>query len=180
LAYGERIGTKANPAGDGELGRFKQAILDRSWATVSRSAQPRGLRRRRSVPKYSSHDWTFRQPMGLRGRPVVVLQYPAEPLATFDRTGRAGGFLTSDDQAVGEPLMVPLSVVMREEFRGSPSERRLPEEDHAVQAFALKAPHEALQMGVGQGCRVHPMRRLSANVSVSPTYSTRCSDTSST
>ena len=55
---------------------------------------------------------------------------------------------SSPDQAVVQPLMVAFSVVMGHVFSYRATKRRLSNEDHSIQGFALDQANEPLGVGV--------------------------------
>ena len=55
---------------------------------------------------------------------------------------------SSVDQAVVQPLMIAFSVVMDHVFSYRATKRRLSNEDHSIQAFALDRANEPLAIGV--------------------------------
>src|SRR5512140_1070979 len=89
-----------------------------------------------------------RRPRDLRSRPVIVAQHAAEALSALDRTRSPIDRCAAVDQSVVQPLVISLPVKVSKELDSGLPQRRLPEEDHAIQALLLQAPHESLQMRV--------------------------------
>lgn len=79
---------------------------------------------------------------------MVVLQEPAEPLATLDRAHRSANLRPGLDDLVPEPLMVALRMEMRQEFGDSVPQRFLAEQDYLVERFFLDRTQKAFKMGI--------------------------------
>ena len=66
------------------------------------------------------------------GLPIIVVQHPAQPLATPDRfTITSMGFIR-DDQPIAETLVVSLAMIMRHEFVNPFAQRALAKKNHAL------------------------------------------------
>jgi hypothetical protein len=87
------------------------------------------------------------------GRPVAVAQHAAESFSALKPADGTPDLLVFVDQSIVETLLISFRVMVSQELDCRPSKRRLSEEDHALQAPRLQAPHEALQMGVQVGGR---------------------------
>jgi hypothetical protein len=87
---------------------------------------------------------------------VVIVKKAAEtrtPTDATDRAGSGGGL----DQCVGQALMIPLAVIMRDVFGDCLSEVALADRDDSTEALFLDRSHEALRVRV----RIRrPIRRL--------------------
>ena len=66
------------------------------------------------------------------GLSMVVLQHPAQPRSALDRGTGLDGQLLWEDQLVVKPLVVTLSMIMRQKLNARPAERSFPEQDHAI------------------------------------------------
>jgi hypothetical protein len=55
------------------------------------------------------------------------------------------------DQLIAKALVIALSMIVDDEFGDSLTQRRLPDEDHPIQAFFLDRAHEALGIRIQIG-----------------------------
>ena len=81
---------------------------------------------------------------------MIILQEPAQPLAAAN-LGSAGRVRVWDDQRVPEPLMGPLSMVVRHVLAEGAERPALPEQDQAVRTLLPDRAHEPVGVGVGIG-----------------------------
>jgi hypothetical protein len=90
------------------------------------------------------------------GCAAVIIEEPAESLSTanpIDAIDRR----CAVNEFVAEPLVIPLSVVMLDEFGNRPSEMTFTARDHPVEALVLDRAHEPFGIGI----RIRrPRRRL--------------------
>jgi len=100
----------------------------------------------------------------LRGGAVVETQHPAEPLDAFYRASGRFREAIGLDQPILESLVIPLPVIMSGVLASRLPKRAFPEEDHPTEALILDRPDEPLGVGIGLGCRMHPMRIVSNDV----------------
>jgi hypothetical protein len=56
--------------------------------------------------------------------------------------------------------MIPLKVIMRDEFAYRSTQGSLPYEDHPIQALFLDRTHEALRIGIISSQQLHPVLTL--------------------
>ena len=82
-------------------------------------------------------------PRGSRGRPIVVLQHPADPLSALNRPARVSRRGQGTDQSVVQPLMIPFVVIVCDEPTDGAPERALAEKYQALDAGLLDGAHEA-------------------------------------
>jgi hypothetical protein len=68
---------------------------------------------------------------------MIETQHPTEPDSSVHRATRSNRGLFASDQPISQALMIPLGVVMRHEFTHGAPQRRLANEDHAVQALVF-------------------------------------------
>ena len=76
----------------------------------------------------------------LRGPAVIVAQDAAQALTADDRgavVGRLRGRPRRRDQLVGQPLMVALDMVVRDELGDGEAEMSFPEQNKLVEALGL-------------------------------------------
>jgi hypothetical protein len=78
----------------------------------------------------------------------VVVQQATETLSPLDLPTACPNTYGWRDQPVLQPLMVPLVMVVLDEFTNSSAKRTLTEQDQPVQARFLDAPDEAFRVGV--------------------------------
>ena len=83
-----------------------------------------------------------------RRRAEVVVQRAAETLSPPDLAKACPNNYGWRDHPVLKPLMVPLVMVVLDEFTNSSAKRTLTEQDQPVQARFLDAPDEAFRVGV--------------------------------
>jgi hypothetical protein len=79
---------------------------------------------------------------------IVVIQHSASPLAALNRSTVHGTRLCRYDQAIPQPLVVPLVVIVHYEFVEGLSQRAFFEQDHPLQAGFLDGPDEVLGVGI--------------------------------
>ena len=77
---------------------------------------------------------------------MVISQDPTQPLTAADAPCGPPDFFARLHDPVGHALMIPLTVVMNEEFEHGRLQRWLAKEDHPMQAFVLDCPHEPLDV----------------------------------
>ena len=82
---------------------------------------------------------------------MVEAQHPAEPVGAVDCTDGRSRTIIGLDQAIIEPLVIPLPVVMRGELASRSPKRPFSEEDHPVETFILDRPDEPFRVGVQVG-----------------------------
>jgi hypothetical protein len=78
---------------------------------------------------------------------VVVIHQPAHTRSAANRPA-ATGSLERLNQFVADALMVPLTVVVRDELRNRAAKVALTQRDHAVEAFLLDRPNKPLGVRV--------------------------------
>ena len=88
---------------------------------------------------------------GSRGRSIVVLQHPAEPLSTVNGSVRVSRRDEGTDQSVVQPLMIPFVVVVVHELAHRAAQRAFADEDQPLDAGFLDGADEALGEGVQIG-----------------------------
>lgn len=71
----------------------------------------------------------------LGGPAVVVAEEPAEPLAAFDLARASADLLARLDDPVVQALVVPLAVIVGQEFPRRVAQRVLAEEDHPAETL---------------------------------------------
>ena len=71
----------------------------------------------------------------LRCRAVIVLQQSAKALTSLNLALSRACEFAGLDELIRQPLMVSLSVIMREEFADSVSKGILAEEDHPIETL---------------------------------------------
>ena len=94
----------------------------------------------------------------LRGGMAIEAKRPSESLNAFDFAAGQRFAAIRLDQSIVEPLVIPLRVVMSGELPCRLPKRPFPEEDHPIKTLILDRPDEPFGVGVGLGCRMHPMQ----------------------
>ena len=61
--------------------------------------------------------------MALGGLPVVVVEHSAQSLPALDRSGKIRACRAGEDQLIVEPLVITLSMIMRQKLAGHPPSR---------------------------------------------------------
>jgi hypothetical protein len=79
-----------------------------------------------------------------------TIQQAAEPLAPTNPAG-ASPRRVPIDQPILESLMIPLAMVVINEFLERPAEVALTERHQSIEALVFDRPHESLGVGVGIG-----------------------------
>src|ERR1700687_4266834 len=79
---------------------------------------------------------------------VVEVEHSTEPPAPVNGSIMRSNSRAPIDQFVAEPLMVSFPVVMVHVFGHRTAQRRLPDEDHPVQAFELDRANTSLRVCV--------------------------------
>ena len=79
---------------------------------------------------------------------MVVVQHPTDPLAALDATAGWRCRRQRQDQAIAEPLVIPLVMVVHDELADGAPQRALADQNHALEAGLLDGVHEALRIGV--------------------------------
>jgi hypothetical protein len=80
-------------------------------------------------------------------RPLVVIQQAAEPDTPTDSALDSSRPATLD-QPIPQPLMIPLAMIVLDEFRHDSSEMALAERQHPIEAFLFNGPHEPLRVRI--------------------------------
>src|SRR5215204_4764603 len=83
----------------------------------------------------------------------VVIQQPTETLVSTHSTDRPFRGLALD-QVVVQPLMIPLAMVVGDEFRDCASMMALAEQNQAVQTLLFDRADEPFGVRVGVGCPI--------------------------
>ena len=83
----------------------------------------------------------------LRG-PFVVAKQAAEPLMAFNRAAAAEATSTSIYQAIAQPLVISLAVVVLDVLPNDLPQMALSEWDHLGHALRLRRPNEPFGVGV--------------------------------
>jgi hypothetical protein len=68
---------------------------------------------------------------------MIETQHSAKPDSALNGAFRPNCGLFGSDEPIIQALMIPLGVVMRHEFTDGAPQRRLANEDHAVQALVF-------------------------------------------
>jgi hypothetical protein len=80
-----------------------------------------------------------------RGPPIVIQQAAAPDTPTDSALDLSPATL---DQPIPQPLMIPLALIVLDEFRHDSSEMALAERQHPVEAFLFNGPHEPLRVRI--------------------------------
>ena len=83
-----------------------------------------------------------------RCRAMVETKHPAEALGALDGGRRRFAVVTTFDQPIIEPLMIPLPVIVSGVLASGLSKRPFAEEDHAIETFIFDRSDESLGVGV--------------------------------
>jgi len=91
----------------------------------------------------------------LRGSPIVEPQHASESLTPTYRAIRCPVPVRLSNELVPQTLVIVLRVAMHDELVNGPTQGRLPDQDHSIQAFVLDRAHEALgvRIQIGQAGR---------------------------
>src|ERR1700674_6074179 len=96
---------------------------------------------------------------------VVEVEHSTEPPApVYWRIIRSNSRVTVD-QFVAEALMISFSVVMVRVFGHRATQRRLPDEDHPIQAFVLDRANKSLRICIGESSQLRRLATIRADVS---------------
>src|SRR5450830_1344740 len=87
-------------------------------------------------------------PANSRSLVMVITQEPTQPFATLHRLLTTRFRDPTEQQDVGLPLMIPLSMVMRNIFGEGPPQGALTKENDLRQTLLLHRSHPALRIGV--------------------------------
>ena len=68
---------------------------------------------------------------------MVVVQHPTDPLAALDATAGWRCRRQRQDQAIAEPLVIPLVMVVHDELADGAPQRALADQNHALEAGLL-------------------------------------------
>src|SRR6185295_4408915 len=80
---------------------------------------------------------------------MVIAQEPTQSLPALNRLRLAADILiTREQQYVTLALVIPLGMIMFDEFVQRSPQRALAQEDHLGQAFLLHRPDPALRIGI--------------------------------
>src|SRR5262245_39677440 len=80
---------------------------------------------------------------------MVIAQEPTQSLPALNRLRLAAGLrITREQQDVTLALVIPLDMIMFDEFVRRPPQRALAQEDHFGQALLLHRPNPALRIGI--------------------------------
>src|SRR5262245_23998947 len=80
---------------------------------------------------------------------MVIAQEPTQSLPALNRLRLVGDIrITREQQDVSLALMIPLDMIMFDEFVQCPPQRALAQEDHFGQALLLHRPNPALRKGI--------------------------------
>ena len=82
---------------------------------------------------------------------MVEAQHPTEPLGAFDGARCRFGVATRLDQAIIDPLMIPLPVIVSGVLASGLSQRSFAEKDHSIETLILDRSNESLGVGVQVG-----------------------------
>src|SRR5262249_18378761 len=83
--------------------------------------------------------------------PKVIVQQTAQTLATCHHAGTGANLIAGRYQAIGQPLVIPLSMKMATELRDGGPQTLLPKENQPIKAFGLQAAKMSLQMSIQIG-----------------------------
>jgi hypothetical protein len=78
---------------------------------------------------------------------MVVVQDSSDALSAADRARRAQRRGT-DEQLIGDSLVIPFVVIVRQVLCDGAPKMPLSERDHSIQAFVLDRPHKPLRGGI--------------------------------
>src|ERR1035437_4184219 len=79
---------------------------------------------------------------------MVITQEPTQPLATLHRLLTTRSRAPTEQQDVGLPLMIPLSMVMRNIFAQRPPQGAVTKENDLRQTLVLHRPDPSLSIGI--------------------------------
>jgi hypothetical protein len=93
---------------------------------------------------------------------IVISEYSTEPFATLDLPGNGADLIVRLNDRIGQPLMIPLCVIMLEVRRGSTTQRLLAEEDHSGKRFGFETSHESFDVRIQIGTSRWQQQRFGA------------------
>jgi hypothetical protein len=79
---------------------------------------------------------------------MIETQHPTEPNSSVHRATRWNRGPFASDQPITQALMIPLGVVVRHELSDGAPQRRLADEDHAIETLVFDRAYEPLGVGV--------------------------------
>jgi hypothetical protein len=82
---------------------------------------------------------------------IIVVQHSAQLLAALDDSCATGARLFLHDEPVAQPLVVPLAMIMHNEFVDGLPQTSFSEQDHPLQAGFLDGSDKALGVGIEIG-----------------------------
>jgi hypothetical protein len=97
--------------------------------------------------------------------PMVIIQQPAKPLAPFHCPDTVNRRSRQNNQPVSQALMIPLKMIMSNEFVHGIPQGTLTKEDHSLQAAFLNTADEPFRVSVQIGLSRWQFHRFNATLS---------------
>jgi hypothetical protein len=100
-------------------------------------------------------------------RSFVVIEQVTESRAAPNSAG--GALLAPVDELVVETLMVPLVMIVGNEFSNGPAEMSLAERNQAIETLGFDGPHKPFRVGIRVGRLIRRLYNTNASVTESVT-----------